>query len=162
MTTERKSEMEFLESRIVLSSYLPLLQLGTGANNLGVSTLTADERGNIYIAGAFQGAVDFDPRRNHATILESENGSFFIARYSPQGVPFWVIPLKGTPDVAALTTDGRGDLYVAGAFSFGKGGNRKFSTICKFHSDGSFAFVNARASGRTAGHVAVDQFGSIY
>src|SRR5689334_19015597 len=138
MITRRGSGMEVLEARIVFSSYLPVLELGVGANNLGVNALTADDRDNIYIAGFFQGVVDFDPRRNHATILDSENGSAFIARYSPLGVPVWVAPFKGTANIATLTTDSRGDLYVAGAFSFGKGANRSSGAVFKFHSDGTF------------------------
>src|SRR5438477_6448793 len=94
MTTERGSEIEFLEARIVLSSYAPLLQLGTAGNALVINTITTDASGNFYVAGGFGGKVDFDPRRNHTTIVDGGDGSGFIARYCPNGGVFWVIPLR--------------------------------------------------------------------
>ncbi len=179
--------MEALEPRIVLSSAAPaLLELGP-PGVAGITASAGDQHGNYYLVGSFNGKVDFNPRTSRSHFLVSDGtGSMFLGRYSAAGEPYWVISLRypapnnGYPLPYSIATDGRGDVYMIGAF---KGSptrdpatgeltltqdaeNGPASTIWKFRRDGTFSFANHVESIAhehvTGTHIAVDQFGSIY
>src|SRR5215217_7269954 len=50
-----------------------------------------DAAGNVYAAGGFTGGVvDFDPRRNHALLLDGNVfTNYFVAKYTPGGRVLW-------------------------------------------------------------------------
>ncbi|MFO0875887.1 MAG: SdrD B-like domain-containing protein [Gemmataceae bacterium] len=132
---------------------------GAGANDEGQVVVT-DSAGNVYIAGKFNGTVDFDP--GPAQYLLSGQGAF-VACYTPEGVPLWVSHLAG-PDpyinIAGLAVDASGQVVVAGSFvstvDLDPGpGEVNFST-----TDNSDLFILKLSS--AGGYVWARRFGSAF
>ncbi len=126
-----------------------------------------DNSGNVVIAGSFYGEVDFDPVTN-GEFFNSEFGSIFIAKYSPEGNFIWVktMPLSSQAFflIKGIDTDNDGNIYIGGSiqnngttfeldFDPGVGQsvitNDEFGTsfIAKYTSIGDFLFVKSMPSG---------------
>jgi hypothetical protein len=178
--------VEELERRVVLSGGASsFIEVGLPGRTFP-SAIAADARGNYYVAGGFDGVVDFNPKRNRTYLVDGGKTSSFLARYSASGGLYWVISFRyvsgqtGAAEIKALATDGRGDVYAGGFFQGrptrdraggtwtlpAPGDEQPSSTLWKFHRDGSFSFANEvpRFDGDSisASHVAVDRYGSIY
>lgn len=85
--------------------------------------IVTDASGNSYIAGAFNGTVDFNPLGT-ATPIAASNSliALFIAKYNTNGILQWVTPISAqlndvfTEGYATIDFDSFGNLYVAGNF----------------------------------------------
>lgn len=112
---------------------------GTAQENC--RTMALDNQGNIYLAGTFQGTVDFDPGVGNS-LLTSSNSSIdiFFAKYDPSGNYLWAKKVGGaSEDVAGeITLDGSGSVYIAGWYS---------SASCDF--DPGSGTVNLGSAGLT-------------
>lgn len=186
MSSHCSTGVEGLEARVVLASTAAsVIEIGMGPAVMPVATV-ADRDGNLYVAGTFDGVVDFNPRRNQTHLVDGGQTSSFVARYGAAGGLDWVVALRydgelsGIPEISSLATDARGDVYVAGGFTgrptfdAASGAwrvpaptlDQPLSTLWKFHRDGTFSFANtvARVANHSqrASHVAVDRYGSIY
>lgn len=60
------------------------------------SAITLDAVGNIYIAGTFQGTVDFDPSIATYSVMAS-SPSGFTAKFDNNGNFIWVKTISGSP-----------------------------------------------------------------
>lgn len=85
-----------------------------GGRDLGI-----DAAGNLYLLGAFSGAVDFNPGAGE-NMLSSLNGSLdvVLASYTPAGDYRWAISTGG-PQIDegnGLTVDAAGNSFVIGHF----------------------------------------------
>jgi len=93
--------------------------MGSSGSDVG-HAVTTDNGGNVYVAGAFQGSVDFDPGTGQ-TILTNEDGSEdgFVAAFRPNGDFLWANQAKGTGEDEAtdVAVDGSGRVYVSGFFN---------------------------------------------
>ena len=138
----------------------------------------ADEQGNVYLLGSFEGTIDADP--GHGRVLLSAVGStdVFVCKFEASGRLLWAKALGGMEDdyAYALALDGLGNLYVGGDFGgtadfdpgpgtlnlTAKGGADVF--VCKWSSEGEVLW--ARSFGGLAGDyseaLAVDDSGNVY
>ena len=145
------------------------------------SSLVTDNAGNVYLAGNFSGAVDFNPGGT-ADVHTSANNGFeydnFVTRINADGSYGWTRVLGGYFYIYGRTidVDSKGNVYVAGAFSIPQdfalegtgdirtpvGGDDIF--LSKLNADGSYAWTYTMGStGYDMGHaVAVDDSDNVY
>jgi hypothetical protein len=110
----------FLAKYSSTGDYLWSVSLGTaneGSANVH-GDICFDNSGDILFSGSFIGEVDFDPSSNNF-LASSEFGSFFIAKYSPEGSLIFaeVMPLSSAAFFAikGIDSDEQGNIYVGGS-----------------------------------------------
>ena len=73
-----------------------------------VADLAFDGAGNVYAAGTFTGAVDFNPDPNvTATATAAEGGSGYVWKLNFYGNLAWARTIDGTSAITALATTRR-------------------------------------------------------
>jgi hypothetical protein len=147
-----------------------------GSPSLGYGESTAtDAAGNVYVAGYFEGTVDFDPGPGTYNIAGTSNDQVFVAKYSSAGALIWARWLQGGPSYAyGITVGADGSVYTVGSFSGtvdfdpGPGTNNLTCTTAVFISklDSKGSFVWARSFNGTSvaegDSIAVASDGSVY
>lgn len=152
-----------------------------GTGNDFVQSIYADASGNVYIAGSFNGTVDFDPSASvvNRTSTSTSFKDAFFAKYSSAGALQWVNTLGSATDddeIYAITADASGNVYVAGYFSgtvdFDPGAGVSSQTSAgnldlffgKYTSAGAYSWVNRGGSAVNdyAASIAVDASGNVY
>ena len=153
--------------------------LGAAGSDNGKAVAT-DATGNVYVAGSFQGAVDFDPSSLNAFLTGPAIGrdaptDGFIAKYTPAGALVWVKQVKGG-SVNGLAVDKAGNVYATGGL-FGKSsigttvenaGTHGTGFVAKLSSAGSIAWVSLFGNGGTglggslSNALGLDSLGNIY
>jgi len=107
----------FIEKLDVNGNFLWAKTFGGSGSELGYS-ITLDVSGNIYITGAFNDTVDFDP--GSATLNHVSSGYYdiFIEKLDANGNFLWVNTIGGPEDDFGLNiiTDNNGNVYTTGAF----------------------------------------------
>lgn len=92
---------------------------GTGVNESS-NSIAADNAGNIYVAGSFEGTVDFDPSSTINYFLTSGgNKDIFFAKYTPSGALVWAYRMGSTgidEAVSIKVNQFTNDVYLAGTF----------------------------------------------
>lgn len=91
--------------------------IGGGSNDHGRS-IVLDGLGNVYVAGDFDGLVDFDPGVG-LNLKDVQGGSdIFVAKYDTQGQFVWVKTFGGigVENCRDMIIDGNGDLIITGIF----------------------------------------------
>jgi gliding motility-associated-like protein len=121
------------------------LRLGSnGADR--VYAVAADGAGNVYVAGEFNGTVDFNPNPNVTNNLTSNGGvDGFVAKYDASGNYLWAFNIggEGNDFVYSLVVNSAGEVHIGGSFSGtvdfdpGAGTTNRSSN----NPDGSNAFV---------------------
>lgn len=84
------------------------------------SDLDTDAAGNTYVTGEFHTRLDL----GSGIVLEEADAAFFLAKYSPNGVPQWARKIRqqsapgGTNfnNSGKITVDGAGNVYWAGEY----------------------------------------------
>lgn len=131
---------------------------GISMGNLFGQQIVLDEEANIYVAGYFSEATDFDPGPGEATLYCSGADDVYIAKYDTDGNYIWAKKLGGNyvDHCFSLTRDIDGNIITSGYFS-GTGdydpgpeeyiltsdGITDFETfVSKLDSDGNFIWVN--------------------
>jgi hypothetical protein len=146
------------------------------------SDLTVDAAGNSFVAGTFQGIVDFDPSSKTKYVSSGASASGFVLKLTNAGNFGWGSPFLGQvvgstygfSFASSVALDGSGNVVVGGNFGgtvdFNPGsGVTKLSTtvggyITKLNADGGLVWARA-LNGTTSVFVyglAVDSAGSIY
>jgi DNA-binding protein Fis len=90
--------------------------IGGPGQDEGIAIVT-DEQGNLYVAGRFNQAVDFDP--GNGTAIRTPAGyDAYVAKYDPNGNYVWVKSIKGTSFESAkdIAIDDNNNVYVTGDF----------------------------------------------
>ncbi len=90
-----------------------------GINNVGFSSIKADLNGNLYLIGAFEDTIDFDPDTG-AYILPSAGGAdIFILKLNENGNFVWAKRIGNLFDEAgvALTIDLFSNIIIAGRYT---------------------------------------------
>ena len=84
-----------------------------------VPALAVDEVGQIYLAGSFNGLVDFDPGAGVRSLGANGGNDIFILKLDAAGGFGWAAAIGGAghEQINALAIDASGDLYAAGEFS---------------------------------------------
>ncbi len=124
--------------------------------------ITGDQWGNIYITGAFEDSVDFDPSINTHYLIAQNGRDIFLAKLDFMGNLLWAHALggAGTEEAGlALYCDGDNKLWVGGYFSGTADFNPHPTThtytismgyrdgfIAHFLSDGTFQWVETIGS----------------
>lgn len=93
-----------------------------GADDDAALAVTVDASGHVYVAGTFEGTVDFDPSdapdADDTFTALGFNTDGFVASYTASGDFRWVVPFggSGAEAVNGVATDGD-RVFVAGQFS---------------------------------------------
>jgi len=145
----------FLVKYSVAGAHVWSKRFGSTGNDMGFAVKT-DGSGNVFIAGSFEGTVNFGG--NDLTAVSPTGfGDVFVAKYSASGTHIWSKHFGGPGGSRAygLAVDSAGDVAVTGKFQ---------STInfggSTFTSAGSDDIFLAKLSGATGGHIWSKQFGS--
>ena len=75
----------------------------------------------VYTTGVFEGTFDFDPGAGTENLVGDVGsatvpGSAFVSALDVDGLFLWATQVDGTSIGSAITTDGAGNVYVAGGF----------------------------------------------
>lgn len=95
--------------------------MGGGPNDSAEgNAILADASGNVYLAGDFDGTVDFDPGPG-VVLRTGTGGAIFVERLSASGVFGWVQTPTTSGDYGSiawgLAQDSQASLYATGFFS---------------------------------------------
>ena len=142
--------------------------------------ITRDAAGNVYVIGAFNGTVDFDPGPGTYSLTSTGGYDDFVAKYTSAGALFWARGFGGTSSDSgrgiAAAVDG--SVYATGSFQgtvdFDPGpgtynltsGGSSSGDIFVTKLDASGNFVWARGLGGvysdSGNGIAVSSDGSVY
>lgn len=94
-------------------------QIGGSLSDSGQG-ITTDNMGNVFIAGSFQGTVDFDPGIGTSNISSNGMTDFFIQKLDANGNLLWVKQVGGAAtDISyTITYDNLGNIYTGGYFYY--------------------------------------------
>ncbi|MES2285991.1 MAG: SBBP repeat-containing protein [Bacteroidota bacterium] len=154
------------------------LDASNGSSGSLGKSIALDTAGNIYLAGAFLGTVDFNPS-NQTFYQVSSSGDLdgFVAKYDNNGNFQWIKSQGGALlDIAnGVALDITGNVYVTGVFKSGnfesQGAGTQFYAlgaedifIAKYDNAGIFQWANpiGGADRDIATAIAVDKFGNAY
>jgi len=153
------------------------LRAGAGNGDFGYSVAT-DSWGNVYVAGWFEGTVDFDPGAGVYNLTSAGDRDLFVAKYSSTGDLVWARNIGGTGDDRAksIAVADDGSVYTTGFFKgtvdFDPGaGTFNLTTagvrdifVSKLDSQGNFVWARSMgASGEDEGiGICVADDGSVY
>jgi gliding motility-associated-like protein len=90
---------------------------GTSGYNVATA-LAVDKQNNIYITGAFEGTVDFDPTTGVKNLTSAGGYDIFVGKYNQDGTLIWVESMGGLLDDRAygLAVDNDGNVSIVGNF----------------------------------------------
>ncbi|MBN8691724.1 MAG: T9SS type A sorting domain-containing protein [Bacteroidetes bacterium] len=90
---------------------------GTGTDR--VHSISIDATGNLYIAGIFNGTVDFDPGAGTFNLTSAGSEDVFISKWNSTGNFVWAGRLAGagSQDANQILVDASGNVYVVGEFT---------------------------------------------
>lgn len=151
---------------------------GAGANDefgdVGFSVF-ADEAGNVYTTGWFEGTADFDPGEGTYNLTSAGRADIFVSKLDSAGKFVWAKALGGE-DVDggySIFVDGVGNVYTTGFFYDTADFDPGPGTFNLTSADGSGVFVSklnsageyvwAKALGGNSGTgIFVDEQGGVY
>ncbi|KKT18493.1 MAG: hypothetical protein UW02_C0031G0012, partial [Candidatus Nomurabacteria bacterium GW2011_GWB1_43_7] len=91
-----------------------------GSGSPTSESIALDNAGNIYTAGRFSAAADFDPGAGTANLTSAGGNDVFVAKYDSSGNYVWAKNMGGSSvsgDFAKhMTADGDGNVYTTGYF----------------------------------------------
>ncbi len=102
------------------------------------NSLVCDRDGNIFITGAYQQTVDFDPGPLTTNLISNGGGDIFLARYNTNGDFSWAKSMGGasTNDAGnSIALDAVENIYITG----------RFGATVDFNPDAGIADLTARA-----------------
>ncbi len=102
-------------------NYVNAFRVGSSGADSGRSSIALDSSGNLYLAGYFNGTVDFDPGAGTTNLISAGGNDAFVAAYNSAGALLWAQRGGGTGDDSALglTRDAAGNVLVAGTYTAG-------------------------------------------
>ncbi len=90
------------------------------SNGQGITSygMAADNNGNVYLAGAFDGTVDFDPGPGVSAITTAGSFDIFFAKYDAGGNYLWAKSIGSTMSDICFTmaVDGNGHVFLGGYY----------------------------------------------
>jgi gliding motility-associated-like protein len=91
-----------------------------GSSGYSVATcLAVDKQNDVYVAGEFEGTVDFDPTSRVKNLTSAGGYDIFIGKYKQDGTLIWVESIGGTGSEQpyGLAVDKDGNASIVGSFS---------------------------------------------
>lgn len=79
------------------------------------SGIVIDSKGYIYVAGTFEGLVDFDPSSGQQN--EQSNSAFFLQKLDQNQNLIWVKTFPGSGEIHDMHINGNDNMYIAGSFT---------------------------------------------
>jgi hypothetical protein len=166
-------------------------QLGAPGGNVtplgGGQTIVVDPFGDVCIAGAFWGTLDFDPGPDTFELTSAGNSDMYVAKYDASGNFLWAGRIGGTSidghyneyeGEHFLAVDDAGNVYTTGSFRYtvdfdpGDGvynltcgsGNQPDICITKLNRSGNFVWAKSIGPGTfdRGAAIAVDSEGNSY
>jgi beta-propeller repeat-containing protein len=127
-------------------------RFGSTGYDIGMA-VAADAAGNVFVAGTFEGSVDF----GGGALTSAGLKDIFVLKYSATGQHSWSKRFGSSGDdvVNALAVDSAGDIVVSGKFQ----GSVSFGGTALTSAGGDDAFL-IKLSGASGGHVWSKRFGS--
>ena len=141
-------------------------------------SLDIDASGNLYFAGAFEGAVDFDPGAGNTTLTAAGFSDSFVSKLDASGNFIWARNFSGADYETAFSVavDISGNVFVTGTFDGtsdfdpGSGVNNLTSAgfqdifVAKLNASGNFVWAHQLGSVADdyGNSVAVDATGNLY
>ncbi len=114
--------IEPLEARIAPAN-LAFAMVGGGAKVQAIQSIGVDAEGNSYVAGRFQGTVDFDPGPGIETrTAPAGNTDGFVAKYTGAGTLAWVDVVRTlrtsgpSANTIELAVAANGDVFIYSSF----------------------------------------------
>lgn len=151
---------------------------GFGGSQDDYSTsITTDTQSNAYLAGTFEGTVDFNPGSGTNTQTSSGQQDAFLSKFDVSGNHVWTRKIGGTGSDAALSVHhSNNNIYVAGYFTntvnFNPAGTAVNLTAtgtrdafaAKYDLNGNLVWVKqfGQAGIATAYSITVDNSGNVY
>ncbi len=107
----------FIQKLDATGNFVWAISVG-GSSDDTVASIAIDASGNVLIAGAFQGTVDFDPGAGSSNSSANGNRDAFVLKLNNDGDFIWARSFGGGADDAAssLVTTSSGQVYSAGSF----------------------------------------------
>lgn len=155
------------------------------AFNLGASgfdtsagqTIKADNQGNVYVGGDFEGTVDFDPGAGNTSLSSNFLIEGFLAKYTDNGDFEWVVglisgnqnrvhdieiePTTGDPLISGYFTLTVDFDPLGGGNSISSGGMSPF--IARYNTNGTLNWVrNFDGSGSSARSLSLGNNGTVW
>ena len=143
--------------------------------------ITADDDGNVLIAGEFRGTVDFDPGPDTVEVSAAlpTATDIFVLKLDSDGGLIWVRAVggEGYNRANAIAVDSEGNVVTTGEFrgtvDFDPGdgvhelvtGDRDHVFVLKLDANGDFVWAHAMGNNEQpteAAGIAVDDSGSVY
>jgi hypothetical protein len=89
-----------------------------GADGDYGNALTLDPSGFLYVAGTFEGTVDFDPGPGVYNLIASQGNELFLLKLDATGNFVWAKQTEGSMDinVSSVVVDGSGNICFTGNF----------------------------------------------
>jgi hypothetical protein len=127
-------------------------RFGGAGTDLGMAVDT-DSLGNVYVAGTFEGSVNFGGE----TLTSAGGRDIFVAKYTAAGQHVWSKRFGGTlgEDARGVAVDAAGDVFVTGQFL----GSINFGGL-DLPSAGFEDIFLAKLSGPSGNHVWSKRLGS--
>ncbi|MFH2096671.1 MAG: T9SS type A sorting domain-containing protein [Bacteroidota bacterium] len=81
-------------------------------------SIWTDNSGAVYVAGNFQGTIDFDPGPDDFFMTNTISNDIYISKYSDLGDFLWARKISGTGNEMLLDISGddEGNIYITGYF----------------------------------------------
>jgi|GEM_PF-4597729 len=143
---------------------------GGGANDFtDIYTHCIDINENIYAAGIFSNAIDFNSGSTPYIVTSSQNSEGFIAKYDKNGSVKFVLRLKGYYAMPrSIIADNSGAIYVTGllaneTYFDPEGANIPITRggfLAKYDTSGNFVYV--RKIGYQGNDLFIDQEDNVY
>ena len=185
MNKPRTASIEALEPRALFSaaptgglSSLTFAVTAGGAGKDRANDVAVDAAGNSYLAGVYNGPVDFDPSAATANLPGTGSDDAFLVKYSPAGKLVWAKALTGvgTQEIQSVAVDPGGNVIATGYFDstvdFDPGPNvHRLSSrgtedafVLKLSATGAFQWVRQfGGAGREGGvSVTTDRSANVY
>jgi len=99
-------------------TFLSVITWGGLDTDFAQSIATNPATGDVYVAGSFAGATDFDPGSGNTSLTSHGDLDAYLVKYNTAGVFQWARHWGGSEEDAAseLAVDSSGDIWTVGEF----------------------------------------------
>ena len=80
-------------------------------------SIAHDDAGNVYVAGYFNGTINFGTGSTAIQLLNPDSYCSYLAKYDPDGSVIWAQKIVGSASDVRISADAAGNVYIAGGFN---------------------------------------------